>query len=423
MFQKTRQRQYAWRQRRPLKRFSAVIALAIVWPVSSLIRRLHRLVARKQAPRRILVIHFGGLGDTLMLTPALAAIRQKFPAARVDCLMSHAYVKEAFRQHPRLDSIRILPPYNGQWIISRFANLFGPSLVLAAIRYYPELLLRLTVARYDLAINFGLGDFDRRLGNAFMYCADIPIRVGTWANDSWLTHSRERLSAHRHRVDEYLDLLIALGITNADTAYEYPVTPSDAEFVEAVLDERGIEQNRPLAVIHPGGKLHVNSRRWPAEYFAHVCDFLCSEGFQVFLTGDQDDAAVCDEILRLSRQQLVSIAGLLTFSQSAALLNLADLVVTNDTATLHLAEAIAVPRVVSIFGPTDPSLLVPQNDRHIVFRSSLPCAPCMGGIIDASTERCWREVKEECLWQTTPDQVIAVLSELYRRPAVRVASA
>jgi ADP-heptose:LPS heptosyltransferase len=388
-----------------------------------LTRRLRRLAARNQAPRRILVIHFGGLGDTLMLTPALAAIKQKFPTARVDCLMLHAYVKEAFREHPRLDSIGVLPPYNGKWIISRFANLSGPSLVRAAIRYYPELLLRLNVARYDLAVNFGLGDFDRRLGNALMYCADVPIRVGTLANDSLLTHSRANMSAHHHRVDEYLELLFALGITNADTTYEYPVIPSDAENLETVLNERGIDQNRPLAVIHPGGKLHVNSRRWPAGYFARVCDFLSSHGFQVVLTGDQNDATVCDEVLRLAGRQIVSIAGSLTFSQSAALLKLADLVITNDTATLHLAEAIAVPRVISIFGPTDPSLLVPKNERHIVFRSSLPCAPCMGGIIDANTERCWMDAKEECLSQTTPDHVIAVLRESYAKPATRVASA
>jgi ADP-heptose:LPS heptosyltransferase len=381
------------------------------------------LAARNQAPRRILVIHFGGLGDTLMLTPALAAIKQKFPTARVDCLTLHDYVKEAFRQHSRLDSIRVLPPYNGQWIISRFANLSGPSLVLATIRHYPELLLRLTVARYDLAINFGLGDFDRRLGNALMFCADVPVRVGSLANDNLLTHSRENLSAQYHRVDEYLDLLMALGIKNADTTYEYPVTSSDAENVETVLDDRGIDQNRPLAVIHPGGKLHINSRRWPAEYFARICDFLFSEGFQVVLTGDQNDMPVCDEVLRLSQQQLISIAGRLTFSQSAALLKLADLVITNDTATLHLAEAVAAPRVISIFGPTDASLLVPKNERHIVFRSSLPCAPCMGGIIDATTERCWRDVKEECLSQTTPDHVIAVLRESYAKPATRVASA
>src|SRR6185503_5964729 len=96
---------------------------------------------------------------------------------------------------------------------------------------------------------------------------------------------------------------------------------------------------------------------------------------------------------------------------TAALLSLCQLFITNDTSTLHLAEAVEVPRVISIFGPTDPALLAPQSERHIVFRSKLPCAPCMGGLIDANTERCWRDVKEECLLEISPAEVIAVVRQ------------
>jgi heptosyltransferase-2 len=167
----------------------------------------------------------------------------------------------------------------------------------------------------------------------------------------------------------------------------------------------------------------VNSRRWPAEYFARVCEYLFNEGFEVVLTGDRDDVEVCAEVERACDAEIKSLTGALTFAESAALLSIADLVVTNDTATLHLAEAAAAARIVSIFGPTDPSLLAPRNSRHLVFRSNLPCAPCMGGTIDANTERCWREVKEECLWQTTPAQVIAELRQLYATRTSRVATA
>lgn len=118
-----------------------------------------------------------------------------------------------------------------------------------------------------------------------------------------------------------------------------------------------------------------------------------------------------------------SLAGCLSFAETAALLSLAELCLTNDTATLHLAEAVQVPRVISLFGPTDPDVLAPKNDRHIVFRSKLECAPCMGGIIDGNSERCRRDVKEECLSGIAPDQVIAVLDQLYPSSQARVARA
>jgi ADP-heptose:LPS heptosyltransferase len=418
-----RKRFYAWRQQRPLKRFVAAVAFVAVWPVCWFVNRLQRFGSRTAKTRRILAIHFGGLGDTLMLTPALRALKEHYPAARVELVTLHEHVREAFRDHSRIDSITTLPPYSGQFIVSRFTNLSDAGSVVRTVRYYPELLLKLLFRRYDLAINFGAAEFDQQLGNALMCCLDIPTRVGAAAGSArFLTH-RVEISASRHRVDSYLDFVTTLGIHEPSKAYEYAVGTSNVRSIEQFLKDQGINQSARLAVIHPGGKLHVNSRRWPAGNFARVCDFLAGEGFQVLLAGDRDDSQVCDEVARLAKRQTKSVAGLLNFSETAALLSSADLTVTNDTATLHLADAVSVPCVVSIFGPTDPTVLAPQNERHIVFRSSLPCAPCMGGVIDARTERCWRDVKEECLSQTTPDQVVAVLRDVYRTGKVRAANA
>lgn len=359
-----------------------------------------------------------------MLTPALRALKEHYPQARLDLITLHENVSHAFRSQSFVNSIAVLPAYSGQWIVSRFANLSGAKLVARTIRYYPELLLQLGFARYDVAINFGLADFDRRVGNALMRCLGIPVRVGVADGpDRFVTHSVRADRLRQQRVDAYFCFLEPLGITKTQSDYEYAVGSSDLKHIEFVLRDCRIDQTRRLAVIHPGGKLHVNSRRWPPEYFARVCEFLSAEGFEVVLTGDGEDSAVCNEVARRAQSPAVSLAGRLNFSQTAALLAVSDLVVTNDTGTLHLAEAVKVPRVISIFGPTDPGVLAPRNGRHIIFRSSLPCAPCMGGTIDAATERCWREVKEECLWQTTPDQVIAALRDVYSGSAARFATA
>jgi len=409
-----------------LTRLGAAALLLVVWPIKFAVDALLSAFNKKQ-PKRIVVVQLAGLGDLLMLTPALAALKKNYPDAQIDFITLHGYVREAFVNHPRLNSITALPSYPGKWIVAKFMNPSGWRLMLATFRCYPTLLLKNLFVRYDLGINFGLADFDRNLGNALLYSLRARRRIGSaGAADRLLTERANVNGERRQRATTYLKFLEPLGISAIPngTAYEFPVRAHEVNDVKLALRRDSINSSLPLVVIHPGGKLHVNSRRWPAEYFARVCRFLSDEeGFQIVLTGDQDDVEVCEKIAQAAGPKVRSIAGRLSFSETAALLSLSQLFITNDTSTLHLADAVRVPRVISIFGPTDPEQLVPRNERHIVFRSRLSCAPCMGGLIDATTERCWRDVKEECLSEISPEQVIAVVRQYSKRPAARAARA
>lgn len=386
---------------------------------------MSRVVSGRRQPKRILVIQLAGLGDLLMLTPTLAALQNNYPNAKIDFITLHDYVREAFQNHPRLDRITALPAYPGKWIVSKFVDQSGVKLLLATAQCYPILLLKHLFVRYDLGFNFGLSDFDRNLGNGLLYGLNAQRRMGVEGqSDQLLTERIPSDDQSAHRTARYLKFLKPLGLSAKTQSYEFPLHQADVSRVSAALRGEGIDCFQPLAVIHPGGKLHVNSRRWPADYFTRVCEFLGkSEGFQIVLTGDRSDTEVCEQITAAVGAKVTSLAGRLNFAETAALLSLSQLFITNDTSTLHLAEAVEVPRVISIFGPTDPALLVPQSERHIVFRSKLPCAPCMGGLIDANTERCWREVKEECLKEITPAEVIAVVRQYSERTAVRAARA
>jgi ADP-heptose:LPS heptosyltransferase len=416
-----RTRFYRWRQTAPLKRYFLAALVVLGWPLAWVISRL---ALRRNGHQRVLVIQMAGVGDLLMLTPALAALHDQDQNVAIDLITLHDRVKAAFENYRRLRDITMIPQYPGGWITERLANAAGARLLLAVISLYPQVVLKHLFRGHDVGINFALSEFDQNLGNALLYWLNIPRRVGVaGAGDKLLTDRMVIDYRKAHRVDAYLSLLRPLEILAAHRTYEFPISSADTETIKLLFDDRDIGQSRPLAVIHPGGKLHINSRRWPADYFARVCNYLASEGFEVVLTGDASDAEVCDQIVRTFGSGAKSVAGQLSFGQTAALLSKSELVITNDTATLHLAEAVRVPRVVSIFGPTDPALLAPRNERHTIFRSNLECAPCMGGIIDAKTERCWREVKEECLLQTTPEQVIGMLRTIYAEPAARAVRA
>jgi len=347
-----------------------------------------------------------------MLTPSIGALKSRYPDARIDLLTLHQYVRDAFQSHPRLNKITALPVYPGEWFISHFVNRSGLRLLMSAIRYCPEQLLGSSFSRYDIGINFALHDFDRNLGNAFLYLLAVRRRVGTvGVSDGFLTDRVTIDYGIVRRVAGHLSLLKPLGIVSEHRDYEFPVDKTDLDAIRNTLHFKKRDASKPLAVIHPGGKVHVNSRRWPAVHYARLCHLLSVEGYQVILTGDTDDQSICDEVAHSLGNEALSLAGQLSFAKTAALLSSCELCVTNDTSILHLAEAMNVRRIVSIFGPTDPDLLAPQSERNVVLRSDLSCAPCMGGLIDGKSERCWRQIKEECLWQITPEQVIKIVVE------------
>jgi len=382
-----------------------------------------RILRLKKRSTRVLVVHLAGVGDTLMLTPALGALQRHYQDSRINLIALHDYVKEAFQGHPLLSEITLLPHYRGQWISDKFKALSDARLIFAAIWFYPDLILKHCFRDYEVGVNFALSNFDRDLGIALLYCLNVSKRVGSFGeHGGLLTHQATINYTRTHRARAYLDHLQPLGIFATNQSYEFPISDYDAESVRLTLRRVGVNGSKRIVAMHPGGRVHINSRRWPAEYYVRVGSYLAGSGlFSVVMTGDSEDQAVCEEIARGIGAGASSLAGQLSIAETGALLSRCELCITNDTATLHLADAVQVPRVISIFGPTDPKLLVPNNERHIVLRSDIPCSPCMGSIIDENSERCWREVKEECLLQVTPEEVIDVLREQYAQPAARAA--
>ncbi len=96
--------------------------------------------------------------------------------------------------------------------------------------------------------------------------------------------------ARTHRAHAYLDHLRPLGIAGAGDNYEFPITALDSLKLEKALNAAGVSATKTLVAIHPGGKVHINSRRWPSEYFVRVGKYLAAKGsFHLILTGDKDD--------------------------------------------------------------------------------------------------------------------------------------
>lgn len=296
--------------------------------------------------RRILVVKPCCLGDALMATPVLRALRTAFPDAAIDVVVTR-WAAPAFDGHP---AIRRLIPYPEQATLPAIARLAQ----------------QLARERYD----WGLG-LDRSPRVALLlYLSRIPRRAGVnvAGRGIFYTH-RVRPRPRQHETELYLAVAEILGVSPQGLEPEYAVPPDVRVSVAARLGS----VTRPLVVIHPGGAVNPGStllaKRWPPERFAALADRLHSDfGATIVLVGGSSDAEAVSGVLHAARSPLLDWSNRLTWSELAALLSLADLFVGNDSGIGHLAAAVGTATV-SIFGPTSPLLYRPLGPRSLV------CAP------------------------------------------------
>ncbi|HEU5101395.1 MAG TPA: glycosyltransferase family 9 protein [Roseiflexaceae bacterium] len=363
----------------------------------------HSLVRRRAgASATILYIKPDHLGDLLLATPVLAALRQRLPQVHVAALVG-PWSRMVLQRNPDIDSLLTCPfpgferrPADdgprtndqGPRLISvlsslvlRLWSLSKPYLTL--LRY--ALLLR--ASRYDLAI---VGRDDHWWGAALALLAGIPVRVGHAVPECrpFLT-TRLPWNPRDHVTTQGLALVEATvghyppsasgaaageGLGQKAWPARFDPAPEDSAWAQRWLGEHGLA-GAPLVVLHPG--TGGPAKLWFAERWAAVADGLQAAGAQLVLTGGPDEQALVAEVAAHMQSSALSLAGQTSLGQLAALLRRSALVLGVDSGPLHLAAAQGVPTL-HLYGPGDAARFGPWGDpaRHIVLREELWCSPC-----------------------------------------------
>ncbi len=165
------------------------------------------------------------------------------------------------------------------------------------------------------------------------------------------------------------------------------------------------ESLRALQLTHPTARLlalcpgaaYGPAKRWPANYFAQLARRKLDEGWQVWLFGSQDDAAICDEINIQCQGACTNLSDQTSLDQAVDLLSLADYAISNDSGLMHIAAALGRP-LVAIFGSTSPQHTPPLGTSARVLWKHLSCSPCF--------KRTCPLKHMNCLNQITVDQVL-----------------
>ncbi len=344
------------------------------------VRRAGRSL-RTRPFQRILLIKPSAVGDVIHTLPVLVKLRARYPAARIDWLLA-PHIAELVRHHPALSNVVLFErqAYARCWRSwSAAAGLLRLPAVLRRNRYdlvidlHGQFRSALLTLATGAAVRIG---FDRPRGPAASDRQLVPeaYRHGwTGAREgAWVAYSH-RIRIPRldvHAVDRYLWLgeLLDLDIDPPDGRVPVPVQA--AAKIEALL--RDVPVGKPVAVLVPGTLWQT--KHWHVEGFAEVARHFQFTGRAVVLAGSAGERDRCRAVAERC-PGVFDLSGQTTLSELAALLCRAEVCVTNDSGSMHLAVALGRP-VVSVFGPTDPVWVGPYGRPHAVVRADVPCAPC-----------------------------------------------
>lgn len=289
--------------------------------------------------RRILVVQTQRLGDVLCATPVFTALRRRFPRAHLTALV-HRPLDDILVANPDLDEVM---PYDRHTTHRSFWS---------RLLLIPELRER----RFDWALVIHAAS---SIGFA-LWQAGIPWRTCVWRYDDYRKphwarwyhqHARQdRRKGEKHEIEYNLDVLRELGIEPEHEGYRMRLRPEERDWAADWLRERGRDESRPLALIHPG---HGGGRQhWPGREYGQVADGLVRRGFQVAVTGSGREKDLVEEVVSSMQESALTLAGGTSLRQLAAVISQARLLVSVSTGPMHLASALDVPTV-TLYGPTD----------------------------------------------------------------------
>jgi len=347
-------------------------------------------------PQRILVGLLLPIGDTLLTTPALAALHHHFPDAEITALVStsNAGILDG---NPDIARCVQAPTLGGVGM--------AEQLVSSVRALHQE--------RYDLIISLSAASaLITRLG------ARGPSRVLLEMSPLWWLRGGTAEYRACHAVDHYLRTIATLGVPMPTPEERVPrlyLTDRDRAEARRLLRERGIRAGDVRVALHVGGDGFSGRKRWAPARFAAVANGLIERyGAHILLIGGTADRALSEKTAALIPRRAQVLAGSVGLKTTAALIESSTLFIGNDSAPLHIAAAVGT-RAVGIFGPSDWNEFTPVGKpgyTQRVVHSDVACSPCFRFVGNAPAWRLNPCHSYACLKAISPEHVLDAALEL-----------
>ena len=333
-------------------------------------------------PARILIIRLDRLGDVILSTPVLDALRRKFPHAFI-AMMVRPACREVLEGNPHLNEVIVYEKEGAHRTIRgtiRFARALRRDAFDAALVLHPS-----------------------NRSHWIPWLAGIPSRIGYDRKSAWLLTHRlphRKQEGEQHEARYALDMLQVFGVTpppawspgathvTARTGRSeagggaqpfVPIHPEAAKRIDALFGQRAIQSTERLVAIHPSAS--CVSKRWMPQRFAEVADRLIAEhGVRVCVIGDEAAGTHAQAMVGAMRRPALNLVGQVSVAELAALLKRCVLLISNDSGPVHVAAAVGTP-VVDIFGRNQrglsPQRWGPLGEGHVVLHKEVGCVTCL----------------------------------------------
>lgn len=311
---------------------------------------------------KILFITLSNVGDAILTLPVLDCLKEYFPHAHIT-VMSGPRPKELFEKNPYISRLIVYDKY-------------------AKLREKTKLFYKLAKQNFDIVVD---------LRNTF-YGAFLPAKYKISPFFSVPEDIGHMSGRHLYKIKE---LLAKMKVERPFEAAETTlfVNPEDKEYIRQVLAQADIKTSDRLIIVSAGARSDL--KRWDKEKFTQLVSYLTKDlGSKVVLIGDKQDQPVTSFIAGHSQFPVVDLAGKTSLTQLAYLLKTAGLLITNDSACLHMASYINMP-VVGIFGPTSEKKYGPWSDNFRVAKVDIFCRPCEKAQCKYKTLNCLKKISVE----------------------------
>ena len=336
---------------------------------------------------KILIIKFSSLGDIILTTAGLRAIRDKFPRDnyKISFLVGQEF-KEVLLRNPHIDELLVCDFKNKDEQLAGFLKL-GKSL---------------RKKNFDMVI-----DLQNNRRSHILSAMTLALDRYGYQNKKFSSLLNCRIPDKKEAIGpvaHQFKLLGLLGIQLQGQLLELFPCSQDVQYVDNFLSSQWISPNQKLVGINIGSSERWKTKVWPVRYLAGLCETLTQRDIRLVITGSSSDAKRAAELISLlPKAKIINACAKLSVNQLAVLIKKCSVYISADSAPLHVAAAMKTP-FVALFGPTDPSRHLPPAKEYVSIRKELGCGPCY-------KSKC---KKVRCMESITVEEVLEAVDKLLK---------
>ncbi len=325
---------------------------------------------------RILVIKISSVGDVILITASLKALRQKFPQARICVLVGEASRKILSRC-----------PYVDELIVVDFKKRDR------GIKGLWQLGRKLSHYKFDKVIDLQNNNRSHWLSFLSFPKESYGFKRGRFG--FLLTHPVKQINPNLPPVEHQYQILNLLGLNyNSENLLELWPSAKESESALRLLESEWVGAKTNVVGVNIAASQRWPTKNWPVEYIARLCDILAAKNIRVLVTGMEKDRNMAKQLSLLTKTKPAILIGKTELMELAAVIKHCKVFISPDSAPLHIAAAMNVP-LIALFGPTSSQRHRPPAKTAVIMEKKPPCAPCYSTQCKVKTHLCMRDITPE----------------------------